>query len=106
MKEICWYLDNKGKFYKTQKQAEIADTQCRIDEIDRKLDNIASIIYSYLFIEFKIRYRYEVEETVKEVISKAILPNFKMFEEIVSYKDQLKKDLEYLKKEKRKLEHW
>ena len=106
MKEICGFLDDKGKFHKTKKQAETANVQYRIDEIGIKLDNIRSLIHSYLFSTHKVKYIYEVEEIVKEVIVKTILSNFKRLEEIVAHKEQLQKDLEYLKKEKRKLERW
>mgnify|MGYP003612661563 CR=1 FL=1 len=44
IKETCGFLDSSGKFHKTLKEAEDANTAFKIKEIERKLENFHTIL--------------------------------------------------------------
>lgn len=102
MKEICGFLDSRGRFHKTKEETELAESKLRLEQVERQLDNfnveIVQLVFEqHLYGRVDPGATFHIENYVLERIAERILRNSDMFIEIINRKKLLEKDLELAK---------
>ena len=108
MKEVKGYIAKDGKFYKTKKEAQIADIETELNDVLSKLEEFDREIQQYIFSNYplSVEYVYKDErKSVLEAVSKKVLEKSDDFIEIINRKKELSKKLDVLQ-EKYKKSKW